>query len=125
VHAEADVHDTALKMPVGALGFGVDRIDQAGAPDDGSGGAYAGSGTLPGRRRQSGAAGDWTGNCRPGTPGENGRQAAGVSRRWAGGGTAKGRAGAEDALAVGVVASIAPATRATAAKTAAHFRGRN
>jgi hypothetical protein len=124
VHAEADVHDTAENAPVGASGLGVDTTDQAAAPDDGRGGC-AWFGTPPGRCRQPGASGDLTGSCRPGTGGESGTQAAGPSRRWAGGRTAGGRAETEAAPAADVIASISPTPTTTATKAAGYLPSRH
>jgi hypothetical protein len=114
VQAEADVHDTAEKEPVGPWGLGMDTIDQAGAPGDGRSGAGARPGTPPGRRGQPGAAGGLTG-----------RQDAGVNGTWPSAGTAGGRAMVKAAAATGVIASTAPAPRATVAKTAAYLPARH
>jgi hypothetical protein len=61
VQAEADVHDTAEKDPVGSEGLGVDTTDQPDAPDDGRSGAGAGP-SAPGRPWQPGGLADgWPG----------------------------------------------------------------
>jgi len=90
--------------------------------------AAGAQGRGPGRHRAGAgspvAAGDLTGSRWAGTPGGTDRHQTGADGRRPAAGTAEARAGADDARAAGVPASIAPALMTAKVRIAAHLPGR-